>query len=350
VRISVRQRMGLLKAMWKKIEDPGCAIMLRLMCCNSSRIRQSLARQRNACSASTRVLRSHPPLTKGMLMQRFHQVNATLAASILLMAFAAVAGAQGLKTAQEIVDFSASKTSAYKTWSGDCNQVVNMMGSQVAMNGQMVQKLPHSMWMQLDMPMMGQQSRLTTIMGQDGIMWQVVQTGAQPQIMKIDMNRIGSNTFAQTGMNINPLDQFNPSKQWELSKTLYDFTVARSEQLEGQPMYVLEGTWKQAALTNQQVARLASVVGKMRVLIGQDDGFMHRMEQYDKSKTNSLMTMEFKNLKFNPDVPDSTFVYRPPTNAPVMDMTPMVEMQLRAQSATTPSPRAPAPVAKPSTP
>jgi len=285
-----------------------------------------------------------------MLMQRFHQVNATLATSILLMAFATVAGAQGLKTAQEIVDFSASKTSAYKTWSADCNQVVNMMGSQVAMNGQMVQKLPHSMWMQLDMPMMGQQSKLTTIMGQDGIMWQVVQTDAQPQIMRIDMNRIGSNTFAQTGLSINPLDQFNPSKQWELSKALYDFTVAKAEQFEGQPMYVLEGTWKQAALTNQQVARLASLVGKMRVLIGQNDGFMHRLEQYDKSKTNSFMTMEFKNLKFNPDVPDSTFVYRPPTNAPVMDMTPMVEMQMRAQSTATTPPRAPAPPATPPAP
>ena len=282
-------------------------------------------------------------------MQHFHQINATLATSVLLTAFTTVAGAQGLKTVQEIMDFSASKTSAYKTWSADCNQVVNMMGSQMVMNGQMVQKLPHSMWMQLDMPMMSQQSKLTTVMGQDGIMWQVVQAGAQPQIMKIDMNKIGSNTFARTGLS-NPLDQFDPGKQWEWSKTLYDFTVVRTEQFEGQPMYVLEGTWKQAALTNQQVARLASVVGKVRVLVGQNDGFMHRMEQYDKSKTNSFMTMEFRNLKFNPDVPDSTFVYRPPTNAPVMDMTPMLEMQMRAQSAATPAPAPPARAAKPSTP
>ncbi len=287
-------------------------------------------------------------------MQRFRQVNTTLATSILLMAFTAVAGAQGLKSVQEIMDFSASKTSAYKTWSADCSQVVNMMGSQVAMNGLMVQKLPHSVWMQFNMPMVGQQSKLTAVMGQDGIMWQVVQTGEQPQIMKIDMNRIGSNTFAQTGLTINPLDQFDPGKQWQLSKTMYDFTVAKAEQFEGQPMYVLEGTWKQAALTNQQVARLASLVGKMRVLIGQNDGFVHRMEQYDKSKTNSFMTMEFKNLKFNPDVPDSTFVYRPPTNAAVMDMTPMVEMQMRAQNAATTPPQAPAtpraPATKPSTP
>ena len=173
MRMSMRQFIRLPNTLWEKIENLECAIMLRLMCCNSSRIRQSLARQRNACSAPTRVLHSHPLLTKGMRMQRFHQVNTTLVTSILLVAFATVAGAQGLKTVQEIMDFSASKTSAYKTWSADCNQVVNMMGSQVAMNGQMVQKLPHSMWMQFNMPMMGQQSKLTTVMGQDGIMWQM---------------------------------------------------------------------------------------------------------------------------------------------------------------------------------
>ena len=40
-------------------------------------------------------------------------INAALATSIFLMAFATVAGAQGLKTAQEIVGFSTSKTSAF---------------------------------------------------------------------------------------------------------------------------------------------------------------------------------------------------------------------------------------------
>jgi hypothetical protein len=50
------------------------------------------------------------------------------------------------------------------------------------------------------------------------------------------------------------------------------------------------------------------------------------------------MTMEFKNLKFNVDIPDATFIYRPPADAKVTDMTPMVEMQMRArQGAGTPA-------------
>ncbi|HUJ71327.1 MAG TPA: hypothetical protein VLZ30_03730 [Verrucomicrobiae bacterium] len=277
-------------------------------------------------------------------MQHLRQFNAALASTILLTAFTTLAAAQGLKTAQEIMEFSASKTAAYKTWSADCGQVMNMMGSPVAMNGQIVQKLPRNMWMQFTLPVMGQQTKITTIMGADGIMWQVTQVGGQPQIMKIDMNRIGSNAFAQVGMSANPMDQFNPSKQWEESKRLYDFSVGKSVQLEGQPMYVLDGTWKQAALTNQATARFANIIGKIRVFIGQNDGFMHRMEQYDKSKTNTFMTMEFRNVKFNPVVPDSTFAYSPPPGAPVMDMTPMVEMQMRGQSfAPPPVPSTPTP-------
>lgn len=284
-------------------------------------------------------------------MQRFRRVNTMLATSILLMAFATAARAQGLKTTQEIVNFSTSKMSAYKTWSADYNQTMNVMGSRMAMTGQVVQKPPRRVWMQLDMPVMGQQTKMTMTMGQDGVMWQVVQMGGQNQIVKMDMNKISSNTFAQAGLNGNPLDQFDPSKQWEIAKAMCDFTVVKGEQLEGQPMYVLEGTWKQAALTNEEMAAVAATTGRMRAFVGQNDGFTHRMEHYDKSKTNLVMAMEFKNMKFNQDVPDSTFVYRPPAGAQVMDMTPMVEMQMRARNKTpTPAPTPPAPATKPATP
>lgn len=284
-------------------------------------------------------------------MQRLRRVNTMRATGILLMAFAIVVYAQGLKTTQEIEGFSTAKMSAYKSWSADYSQTMNVMGSRVAMTGQVVQKPPRRVWMQLDMPIMGQQTKMTMTMGQDGVMWQVVQMGGQNQIVKMDMNKISSNTFAQVGLSGNPLDQFDPSKQWEIAKAMCDFTTVKGEQLEGQPMYVLEGTWKQAALTNEELAAVAATTGKMRVFVGQNDGFTHRMEHYDKSKTNLVMAMEFKNMKFNQDVPDSTFVYHPPAGAQIMDMTPMVEMQLRARNkAPTPAPTPPAPAPTPATP
>jgi hypothetical protein len=155
-------------------------------------------------------------------------------------------------------------------------------------------------------------------------MWQVMKMGTQQQIMKMDMNKLGSNAMAQAGMQGNPLDQFDPAKQLETTKGMCDLNVGATRELEGQPMYVLEGALKQAALTNQQLATMAAMVGKTRVFIGQTDGFVHRLEQYDKSQTNMVMAMEFKNLKFNLDIADSTFVYHPPPNAQVADMTQMM--------------------------
>lgn len=278
-------------------------------------------------------------------MTFYSQYTRMFAACVFVITFVSTANAQGLKTAQEIMDFSAAKSSDYQTWSADYTQTMNMLSSQMNMSGQMIQKQPRKMWMHVDMPMMGQQGKMTLVMGADGILWQVMDIGPQHQIMKINMNKIASNTTSQAGSKFDPLAQMDPSKQWAASREMFDFTVGKPQPIDGQAMYVMDGRWKKAALTNQQTAMAAAMVGSSRVFIGQKDGFLHRMEQFDKSGTNLVMAMEFKNLKFNGEVPDSTFVYQPPADAQVMDMTPMVEMQMRGKTgAQTPPPSAAKPL------
>jgi outer membrane lipoprotein-sorting protein len=286
-----------------------------------------------------------------MLMQRFRGITATFATSLFIITAATLVGSQELKTSQEIMDFAASKMATYKTWSADYNQSMSMLGSQMTLKGQVVQKPPHRVWMQIDMPAMGQQGQMTMVMGPDGIMWQVVQMGSRRQIMKMDMNKLGADAAAKAGIKGNPLDQFDPGKQLETTRAMCDFSTVAAKDIDGQPMYVLDGSWKQEALTNQEVATMAAMVGRTRMFIGQTDGFVHRLEQYDKSKTNIVVAMEFKNLKFNQDVPDSTFVYQPPAGAQVVDMTPVVGAQINGQeenaapvpqNTAPPSPAAPA--------
>ena len=278
-------------------------------------------------------------------MQHFHKTVMTRAACILIAASTVVASAQGLKTTQQIVDFAESKTAAYKSWTADYIQNMTMFGTHMDVNGSVAQKPPHRVWMQLDMPIMGQHSQMTMVMGQDGVMWQVMKMGTQQQIMKMDMNKLGSNAMAQAGVQGNPLDQFDPAKQLETTKGMCDLNVGAASQLDGQPMYVLEGALKQAALTNQQLATLAAMVGKTRVFVGQTDGFVHRLEQYDKSLTNLVMAMEFKNLKFNQEVADSTFVYHPPPDAQVIDLTQMMSQRTPPPGGEAPAPGSPPPPA-----
>ncbi len=276
-------------------------------------------------------------------MQRFHKTAITRAACIFVAASAVVASAQGPKTADQIIGFAESQTGAYKSWSADYTQSMSMFGTHMDVNGTVVQKPPHRVWMQLDMPIMGQHSQMTMVMGQDGVMWQIMKMGPQQQIMKMDMNKLGSNALAQAGIQGNPLDQFDPAKQLETTRGMCDFSVGAAKELDGQPMYVLEGALKQAALTNQQMATMAAMVGKTRVFIGQTDGFVHRLEQYDKSLTNMVMAMEFKNLKFNQDVADSKFVYQPPPGAQVMDLTQMMSQRAQPQGGEVPAPGSPPP-------
>lgn len=264
-------------------------------------------------------------------------------------AFARYASAQGLKTAKEIMDFSDAKTAGYKTWSADYSQTANMLGGQMTVNGQMIHKQPGKMWVHLDMPTTERQGKMTMFLGGDGILWQVMDMGTQHQIIKIDVNKVTSNATAQTGVKIDPLAKMDPSKQWEVGKQIFDFSVTEPQKLDGQLMYVMEGSWKPEVLTNQQIAQAVATIGRSRVFIGQNDGFPHRFEQFDKSGTNLVTAMEFRNLKFNVDIADSTFVYLPPADAPVTDMTPMLEMQLQAGKTTrqAPRPSEPAPAARP---
>jgi outer membrane lipoprotein-sorting protein len=265
-------------------------------------------------------------------MKRFCQGMTVAMAGLFVIGFAVfTASAQELKTASQVMEFSSAKMAGYKTWSADYSQTMGMPGGEMTVDGRMLQKPPHKMWMQLDMPMMGQKGKMTMILGGDGILWQVMEIAGRAQVMKADMNRVLSDTASLTGGKFNPLDKMDPSKLWETSKDAYDFKIVGAGDTGGQRTYVMEGSWKAEALTNRQTAAEAAKTGKMRVMIGRDDGFVHRMEVYDKSLTNVIMAMDFKNLKFNADIPDATFMYQPATNATVRDITAMFEMQVRAR-------------------
>jgi len=285
-------------------------------------------------------------------MKRFYQGTAIAVASLFAIGFIVrVATAQELKTAEDIMGFSSAKVAIYKTWSADYSQRVKMMGGSMTVNGRLLKKLPGRLWMQMDMPMMGQKGKMTIILGEDGVMWQISEMGPQPQIMKVNVAKVASNTLNLVGLKYNPLDQMDPTKHWETTKELYDYRKVDPGEIDGQPVYVIEGLLKTGAVSNQQFAAVAARVGKARVSIGQGDGFVRRFEQYDKSLTNVVMAMEFKNLKFNPDIPDSTFVYQPPTNAVTTDLTASIEAQMRHQWGAPPAaPAAPAPASPPPAP
>jgi outer membrane lipoprotein-sorting protein len=237
------------------------------------------------------------------------------------LAVALVAYAQELKSADGIFNFSTAKMTSYKTWSGDIVQTMNMFGSEVATKGSITQKQPRKMRMQTDMPMMGQQMKM--VLGDDGM---YVAGNGDAGRQAGYQNGHGQSSKQRDGPDRNKsrsTQGHGPEPAMGGQQGNDGFRRKGHRDLHGEPMYVVEGAWKQDALTNKQVAAMAGLLGKTVICIGQKDGFVHRYEQYAKTSTNMIMSMEFSNLKFNEDIPDDSFKYQPPPGVPVMDMAQM---------------------------
>jgi hypothetical protein len=135
----------------------------------------------------------------------------------------------------------------------------------------------------------------------------------------------------------------DPVHQWEKSRQFMDFTLLPGATIGGQPMWALEGRWKQGAITNAAMSQQAASVGKIRLHIGQQDGFSHRVEQFDKEGARPVVTVDLSKVKFNEPLDDAKFQYKPPPGIEAIDVTDMTAEFMRQGGPTPP----PAPAGKP---
>jgi outer membrane lipoprotein-sorting protein len=244
----------------------------------------------------------------------------------------------GLTTAEDVMKFSIEKSDAYKTFSADMSQSMSMMGATMTVNGHMQFKHPALMRFEMEMPMMGQTQKVLGVIGADKVVWQEMHMGTMTQVIKIDFEKTPTNSPAAAAMK-NPFDKMDPKQQWRTAQEKYDFKLVGTDELHGQRMYVVLGMPKPDAKWTPQETAIGMNSSQDKVHIGQQDGFMHKMEMLDKSGTNVFMSMEFTNLRFNEDIPDSQFEYKPAPGVQVMDMTQMMQQMM----APPPTPRTTAP-------
>jgi len=251
--------------------------------------------------------------------------------------------------AQQVLNFSSEKSNGYKTFSADTTQTMNMLGTAMKVNARMVFKQPAMMRVESDMPMMGQAQKGLMVLGADKVLWQEMNIGSLKRVMKMDFHGVPTNSAAGIAM-LDSARNMDPKCQLEAAQQKYNFTLTGTTKLDGQDVYLLEGTLRPDAKLSPQEAGLADYMGTEKMYIGRQDGFPHRVEIFDKSGTNLFMSMDLRNLKFNEDAPDSLFVYTPAPGVQVIDMTEMVKPMLSgstpAQAVEPPA----APKAKPATP
>jgi outer membrane lipoprotein-sorting protein len=226
------------------------------------------------------------------------------------------------KTVKEIMEFVAAKAQTHKTMTADMKQSVNVLATQMVMTSTVMHKKPNLARIEMSIPMMGEGGKMLMVMGADGIMWQVVSMAGQRQVMKIDTTQ----AKGPDGQKLDLKDKMDPSQQWKETSNFMDFTVLPNEEIDGQPVYVLDGTWNAEADKVPQFKAMKGMVTKSRMYIGTKDGHMRKMVMYGQDGTTVVMSTEFANIKFDVEIPDETFVFKPDEGVTVMDMTGMAGM------------------------
>lgn len=264
------------------------------------------------------------------------QLLKTLAAAVAVMLGTLAAGtATGgeAKSAREIWEFVAEKAQTHKTMSADMKQSMSMMGTDMVMTSKVQHKKPNQVRIEMAIPIMGRESKMLLVTGADGIMWQEMSMAGQRQVMKIDTTQAKGGDGQKLDLN----GKIDPSEQWKETANVMDFTVLPEEEIDGQPVYVLDGVWNAEADKAPQFKAMKGMIAKSRIFIGSRDGYVRKMLMYGQDGKTVVMSTEFTNIKFDVEIADDTFVYKPEEGAKVVDMTGM----MATGGAVVPQPAAP---------
>jgi outer membrane lipoprotein-sorting protein len=239
---------------------------------------------------------------------------------ILVLTLTLSGRAAELTNAHAVLEFVLQKNAGYKTFTADFTQTQLLFGELSRMTGalQFHQPAQTRMTMRL-ISVGGATQNVVAVMGDDQILWQETTSSGPPTVMKLDMTIIPTNHPAAALLK-NPFETVDPQRFVARLRTDYLQTLTGDGTLHGQPMYILEGVLKPNLKLPPHVAAMTRDWGRQRLHIGQTDGFVHQVEQFDKTDTNLVMAIEFTNLRFNPDLPADLFRYAPPSAAHVIDM------------------------------
>ena len=234
-----------------------------------------------------------------------------------MVALATVAvRAADLTNADAVLDFAVAQTAGCESYSAAFVQSTDLPTGQLRQTGTIVFKRPTQMRMEMSLAPQSQHSLV--VIGSDQIIWQEVTMSGQTRVMKTDLQNIPTNHPAAAAMK--NFSKWDPESQLVKARDLYSFTLLPASELYGQPMYVLAGELRAAAQLTPSEAAFLGGLGKQKILIGQQDGFLHRSELFDKVGSNTVYAMEFTDLKRNLPLTDNLFVYQVPRGATVVDM------------------------------
>lgn len=218
-------------------------------------------------------------------------------------------------SAEEVLEFATAQQERCESFTAEIEQSIQILGSRVSLKGQLEFQKPARMRMQLHLPIMGQETTTTVVMGDDRVLWQQMDLPGQVQVMKMDFNSLPADAPVK-----DPTRDVDPRRQLARAREIYTHERLPDRELHGQKMYVLAGTVRPDARLVPSEAAFLKNLGRSLMYIGQEDGFTHRVEQYDVTGTNLVLQVDFRNVQRNVTIAEDRFRYVPPPAATVVDV------------------------------
>jgi hypothetical protein len=235
-----------------------------------------------------------------------------------------------------LLDAAIDKLEGLKQYQADVRQVVEMLGYKFTGNGRYAVAPDYKMLFELKVQLTDTTGTLIEV--SDGQWrWRSQKILDVPKLEKLDMKRVRE---------IIEKPEFDKTLREQLVKqmgfggllpALYGirdtikFDNHEEADLEGTPVYLLRGHWRDEALAQVpfrgQQASASNLPWYMPsnvvVWIGRDNGWPYRIEMQSVKKAQGMptkITLEFLNPQIGVELPESTFAFEPPTTPEAVDL------------------------------
>ena len=226
--------------------------------------------------------------------------------------------AADLTNADAVLNYVLAKTAGYDSYSAAFAENMTMPEDTLQLTGTIAFKRPAQK--RKEMRCMPQAQHNLDVVGPDQIMWSEVIIGSTTNVTKMGFQNMPTNHPVAAFMK-DAIANMDPNAPFIKEKDRCAFTLLPSVELHGQRMYVLVGELRtDAKLAPEEAAVLLVSMGKQKWFVGQKDGFIYRIEMFDKDGSNTLFSLEYTDVKLDVPLADGLFNYQPAPAANINDI------------------------------
>lgn len=241
-----------------------------------------------------------------------------LAGCLLVAAVGSIAAAE---TREQALEFLAGKSGEVRSWTADYLMLMNAQGSAVTTEGRMeVQGALLRNEMKIDL--MGQSVPVVAVTGADGVTWTESNLFGRKTVMKMDAGELAGATAG--GMNpAAGQTAVDPRQFVDFIRDTPEAVYLGREDLDGEEVLSfevpLDEEMRRTFDSGGQMAQLGIQPEKLQVMMAARDGFP-RLWQLIDAQDATVMSVVYRNLELNPEIPAARFQYAPAEGEQVMDL------------------------------